>query len=499
MRSAVVLGGSYAGLLAARVLSDHADEVVVLEPDDFRNGDARRGAPHRDQLHALLAMGHTQLERWFPGVTDELVAGGACLGTGRAIQYYVDGMRRPDVPDARMLGASRPFVEDLMRRRVRALPNVTMRVGRARDLRFTGTRVSGVNYTTASDATAGDHWLDADLVVDAMGRSSRLGTWLMKHGWDQAPCTRMKVDLGYATAHFRRGNELPDTVVAHASPGPATAYDYRKASIEPAAITALEGNRWGVVLAAYTDYRPGTDPHEFTERMINSVAPIREVAEKCAMVSEVSTFHFRESQRRDFTALNRFPGGLVAIGDAVASVNPIYGQGLTVAALEASALSAYLRTGTSPHAAAWGYFRRAAVIVNAAWRLSATADLAQPHVADHRPRGYRMTRWAGDKLLEASVLDPTVNAAFMNVMHMREHPRLLSQPRILLAAARALADRARQRRTTPDSTRAPRKQTHSAPASNYGAPALHNALSFWSEPNFTGKPHRAEGGSEDPG
>ncbi|WP_406301222.1 hypothetical protein OHA61_01045 [Streptomyces sp. NBC_00885] len=448
MRSAVVLGGSVAGLITARVLSDHAEEVVVLEPDGLIDEGAGRGAPHRHQLHALLAMGHTQIERWFPGITRELVHGGAHLGTGTAIQYYVDGVLRPNVPDAHMLGATRPFVEDHLRRRVLALPNVTITTARARDLIFSGTRVSGVRFSSTADNSPSpdpDGELEADLVVDAMGRSSRLGKWLLKHGWEQAPFERMTVDLGYATAHFRRGDELPETVVAHASPGPASGYQYREAVTEPAAVTALEGNRWGVVLAGYTDYRPGCDPDEFKARMRRSVAPIREIAEKCELDSPIGTFHFRESLRRDFTGLSRFPGGLIAVGDAVASVNPIYGQGLTVAALQASALSAYLRTGASPHAAAWGYFRRAGVIVNAAWQLSATADLAQHHVAGHRPRGYRLTRWVGDKITEASVIDPVVNQAFMDVVHMRKRPKALSHPSVLLATALALSSRALKR------------------------------------------------------
>ncbi|MEV6400917.1 hypothetical protein AB0M39_40100 [Streptomyces sp. NPDC051907] len=445
MRSAVVLGGSFAGLLTARVLSDHAEDVVVLEPDGALDEGAGRGAPHRSQLHALLAMGHTQLERWFPGITQELLDSGAHVGAGAAVQYYVDGVLKVDVPDSRLLGATRLLIEGAVRRRVLKLPNVSIRAGRAHDLLFSGARVSGVRFSsTAIDGSASaapDGELTADLVVDAMGRSTRLGAWLQSHGWDQAPVDRMRLDLGYATAHFHRGDELPDTVVAHSSPGPASGYRYKGAVSEPAAVTALEGDRWGVVLAGYKDYRPGTDPEEFKARMLRSVAPVREIAERCELAGEIGAFHFRESLRRRYTDLSRFPGGLIVVGDAVASVNPIYGQGLTVAALQASSLSAYLRTGVSPHVAAWGYFRRAGVVVDAAWQLSATADLAQPHVVARRPRGYQLTRWIGDKIIEAAVVDPVVNQAFMNVVHMRAHPKTLSHPRVLLATARALASR----------------------------------------------------------
>ncbi|MCZ1010277.1 FAD-dependent oxidoreductase [Streptomyces lydicus] len=440
MKRAVVLGGSIAGLYAARVLSEHADDVVILEADDLGEDGTGRGAPHRQQLHALLSMGHAHLERWFPGITGELVAGGARLGTGPEVQFYVDGALKAQVPDLRMLGATRPFIESRVRRRVTALPQVRVVQGRAEDLRFSAGRVCGVRYSTAEETSphAGRlDELDADLVVDAMGRSSRLGTWLLRSGWDQAPLHRMRVDLGYATALFPRGDELPSTVVAHASPGPASGY--QPTLSEPGAMVAVEDNRWMVVLVGYTDHRPGRDPAEFLARMRRCVPPLREVADRCTLLGDVHTFPFQESRRRDFTRLRRFPGGLVAVGDSVASVNPIYGQGLTLAALQASCLSAYLRAGSPPHDPAWEYFRRAAVVVDAAWQVSATADLAQPHVQGPYPRGYRLARWAGDKIAAASVLDSGVNQAFMDVVHMRRHPKTLTHPRVLARTARVLA------------------------------------------------------------
>ncbi|MEU8685038.1 hypothetical protein [Streptomyces sp. NPDC048611] len=442
MKRAVVLGGSIAGLYAARVLSDHADEVVVLEADDLGEDGTGRGAPQRQQLHALLSMGHTHLERWFPGITGELVAGGARLGTGPEVQFYVDGVLKAPVPELRMLGASRPFIESRVRRRVMALPRVRFLHGRAHDLLFGDGRVRGVRYSAADgppDTEGPPSELDADLVVDAMGRASRLGTWLLRAGWEQPPQRRMRIDLGYATAVFRRGDELPGTVVAHASPGPASGY--QPTLSEPGAMVAVEDDRWMVVLAGYTDHRPGRDPADFLARMRRCVTPLHEVADRCALLGDIQTFHFPESRRRDVTRLRRFPGGLVAVGDSLASVNPIYGQGLTLAALQASCLSAYLRAGAAPHAPAWDYFRRAAVVVDAAWQLSATADLAQPHVNGPYPRGYRFARWAVDKLTEASVLDSGVNQAFMDVVHMRRHPKALTRPQVLARAARVLATR----------------------------------------------------------
>ncbi|MGW1597306.1 NAD(P)/FAD-dependent oxidoreductase [Streptomyces sp. NPDC002343] len=439
MRRAIVMGGSFAGLLAARVLADHAEEVVVVDPDGADG--SGQGAPHRRQLHALLSMGHAQLDRRLPGITAELVAGGAQVGRGPQVRYYVDGALKACLPDNTLLGATRPFLEEHVRRRVLALPNVTVVPAQARDLLFDGTRVCGIRLLPVADTARPDALaeLTGDLVVDAMGRSSRLGTWLVGHGWDSAPTDRMKVDLGYATAAFTRGDELPGTVVVHASPGPASGYQQHLS--EPGALVAVEGNRWSAVLVGYGDYRPGRDPEAFLRRMRRCVGPLREVADRCRLDGDIETFHFGESRKRDFTRLGRFPGGLIAVGDAVASVNPIYGQGLTLATLAASSLSVHLRSGASAHAPAWDYFRRLRVVVNAAWKISAAADLAQPHVTGPYPPGYRLLRWVGDKVVEASVTDRTVNEEFMAVVNMRKHPRVLTSPRLLLRTARVLTSR----------------------------------------------------------
>ncbi|MFE7600346.1 FAD-dependent oxidoreductase [Streptomyces sp. NPDC057494] len=440
MKRAVVLGGSFAGLLAARVLSDFADEVVVVEPDALdEDGDATGpGAPHRRQLHALLAMGHTQIERFFPGVTREMVDEGARLGRGDEVRFYVDGALKAPVADVSMLGASRPFIEAHVRRRVMALDNVRPERATGKGLLLEGGRAVGARLASAGTTeTEGiEYDIRADLVVDAMGRSSRLGTWLAAEGWGQAPVDRMRVDLGYATARFTRGSELPDTVIAHSTPGPAS--DYQPALCEPGALAAAEDGTWSVVLAGYAGHRPGRDRQEFLARMRRCVAPLREVAERCEMIGEVEPFHFRESRRRRFTDLTDFPGGLVVLGDAMATVNPVYGQGLTLATLQASSLHVHLRNGASPHDPAWGYFRRAGVVVDAAWQLSTTADLAQPHVTGPYPRGYRFLRWAGDRITTASVRDSQVNQTYLDVVHMREHPKALTGPRVLARTARVL-------------------------------------------------------------
>ncbi|MGW9452545.1 NAD(P)/FAD-dependent oxidoreductase [Streptomyces sp. NPDC055632] len=444
MKRAVVMGGSYAGLFAARVLSDHAEDVVVVEPDVMGPDGLGRRVPQRHQLHALLSMGHTQLERWFPGITDDLVKGGALLGEGEDVRFYLDGRLKAPVPGARMLGATRPFLENHLRRRVEGLAHVRFVRARATDLVLRNGRVAGV--TTAapeSGDAAGDgsgdgsgETIDADFAVDAMGRNSPLEDWLVRHGWDRAPVDSMRIDLGYATALFHRGDELGGTVVAHSSPGPASGY--LPTVTEPGALAAVEGDRWSVVLAGYADHRPGPDPEEFLRRMRRCVDPIRTVADASTMIGGVRTYRFVESRRRTHSRLDRFPGGLVVVGDALASVNPVYGQGLTLSALAANALGAHLRSTPSPQLPARNYFRLAEAVVEGAWQLSTAADLAQPHVTGPYPRGHRARKWVADRLTEASVLDSAVNARYMGVVNMELPPKALTDVRFLARAARVL-------------------------------------------------------------
>ncbi len=451
MRTAVVLGGSVAGLLAARVLSDHAESVVIVEPDRLSPaahdapGEARPGVPQGVQLHVLLEMGRLQLDRWFPGMSAELLADGAVLCEGMATHQYTDGRRRVLLPGHDLISSTRPFLETRLLRRVLARENVSVLRGRADGLRFgTDARHPGVRGVHlrphgGDGGPAGRECLAADLVVDATGRASRVGVWLRQAGWPAPALERMPIDLGYATARFARGAELPGVRAVTVVAGPRPAGQPQP---DTAAMAEVEDDRWMVVLAGYADRRPGTDPVEFRARCAaTGIAPLREVTERQEMLGPVLVHRAPDSRRRDFLGLRRFPAGLVVVGDAVASFNPVYAQGMTSAALHASCLSAYLRSGAPVDRPARGYFERLRVVVDAAWNLSALPDLAQPHVDGPYPGGYRAARWYGALLERATTTDAEVNRRFLDVINMREHPRALARPSTAWRVARAALTR----------------------------------------------------------
>ncbi|MEJ8632419.1 FAD-dependent monooxygenase [Streptomyces sp. MS2.AVA.5] len=423
--------------------SDHFQEVTILESDDLEApGSERRGVPQAPQLHALLHMGRIQTDKWFPGLSEELLAAGAVLGADEQLCQYADGVRKIPVPGYELIGATRPLIEAHIRRRALSIGNVRLLRGRGCGLVFDDPRepdrVSGIRYEPRNGPSGSNssHVLHADLVVDATGRNSRMGDWLEKQGW-QAPQTEtMDIDLGYATALFRRGEELPEIKVAHSLVSSDAA---NGAQPDTGAMAEVEGRRWMVVIANYASRRPTRDAAEFLQRCKElQAAPFGEVAAQCELLSDISTYRMIDSRRTRYEELERLPGGLVVAGDAVASFNPVYGQGMTSAALHASCLARHLERCASPHEPARGYFRDVTEFVDAAWQVSTMRDLSQPHVNGPYPRGYRIAKRVGRLISEATVTDAEVNKRFLSVAHMLQHPRTLRRPSFLLRVVKAL-------------------------------------------------------------
>ncbi|WP_413800175.1 NAD(P)/FAD-dependent oxidoreductase [Streptomyces iranensis] len=437
MRRAAVLGGSIAGLLAARVLSDHADEVVVLERDDvavsgeFGSGQGPRpGVPQGTQMHALLDAGRRRIDHWFPGFSTELVAGGAALAdTGTDVHSYLEGSLKVLVGGVEMVSATRPFLETHLRRRVLALDNLSQVNGRVQGLAFTGDRVNGVRYAGA----AGDDVLSADLVVDATGRASRIAAWLREGGWPEPEMRRVHVDLGYATALFRHPEGPHGVTLAQSL---ATLPDGR---LRLGTLGRVEGDRWIVLVAGYSEDRPGRSVEGFLRRCKEDpAAPFRQLAEDGEPIGEPVTYRHPDNRRRDFHLLDRFPAGLIAVGDTLASFNPIYGQGMSSATMHASCLATYLESGQSLRDPAWSYFKQVRAVVDDAWQTSVLNDLKLPHVTGPRPRGFKVASQLSDLIVKASVTDPVIHRRFLQVAHMLSPAKTLMRPGTLLRAAWAV-------------------------------------------------------------
>ena len=436
MRRAIVLGASMAGLMAARVLSDHADEVLLIERDASEESTLPRpGVPQGSQVHALLPAGHAQLDRWFPGFTEDAIAAGAQNPPPETIRNYVNGELRPFPPQDALgmsLVSTRPFLESLVRRRTLQIPNIRLIHGRADGIEFTGNRVTGVRYQPPGPTDTPLVTEGADLVVDATGRSSRLSDWLGAAGWPQSTMRRMGIKLNYASALFKRDPKVSDIGISIAQNQPGGGQPPRQGGV-----LAVEDGRWLVLVAGYADDRPTRDLEDFRKRCREDFPPaFGQIADHGELIGDVITYHQADSRRRDYDDLERIPAGLIVAGDAVASFNPVYGQGMTSATLHASCLSAYLRSGAPLDQPARAYFDDVRVVVDAAWQVSTFADLALPHVDGPYPRGYRLTKWFSGLIYQATARDPRINLQFNRVTTMLDHPSALARPETLLRALR---------------------------------------------------------------
>ncbi|MBL8212274.1 MAG: hypothetical protein JNK87_16275 [Bryobacterales bacterium] len=442
MHHAIVIGGSMSGLLCARVLCDHYRSVTLLERDTFPEGiENRRSVPQGRHAHGLLAGGREALERLFPGFGNDLVAAGALRGdiAGETRWFVNGGSLYRSCSEMQGIVASRACIETIVRRRVLAIPNLTVRQGAAVDgLLRDGTpaRVAGVRI--------GGERLEAELVVDATGRGSHSGPWLEAMGYSRPREERVEVGVAYTTRHFRRTPE--DLDGDRAAILPATPEGKRGG-----VMLAQEGGRWVVTLIGYFGNAAPSDLAGFVAYARSLPSPdIYDVIRNAEPLDEPAVARFSASLRRRYDKLARFPAGYLVVGDALCSFNPIYGQGMSVAALEAVALGEALRLGRADLARR--FFGRAAKLVDVPWGIAVGNDLRMKETVGPRTPGVRFINWYIDKLHRAAHHDAETTLAFHRVSNLLAPPETLFHPRIV---ARVLSGNLRRRpaATTPAAVR----------------------------------------------
>ena len=422
---AVVIGASMGGLLAARVLADAFDEVVVLERDSFPpRGEHRKGVPQGRHTHALLPRGRDALDELYPRLSEELVAEGAPLAAPHQARRFIAGGYYCRFPSPlRSLLVSRPLLEAHVRARTLALPNVCAREGMdVRGLATAGEVVAGVRVAPHDPPDLPPETLDADLVVDASGRGSRAPAWLEAMGYAAPEEERVEIGLGYASRLYRREpHHLGGDQVLMVTPVPGCP----RGSVS----LAQEGDRWIVTLLGYRGDHPPADDRGFTEFARTLAAPdVHELISEAEPLCDPVPAKFPANQRRYYERLVHFPRGLLVFGDAVCSFNPMYGQGMTVAALQALALRACLAGGGPPPPRR--FFAAAARAVEAPWLLTVGNDRRFVEPAAARSAGTRFVQWYVGKLHVAARKDPVAAQAFIRVTGLLDPPPSMLRPRV---------------------------------------------------------------------
>jgi len=434
---AVVMGASMAGLLAARVLADRYGQVTVIDRDELPETPLhRRGVPHGRHIHALAARGQQVLEELFPGLTAELIADGAPAGDMLTdARFYLSGHRLARARSGLMLlCASRPFLEAHVRARVRALPNLTL-LDRRDVVGLTttpdGHRVTGARVLRRADGSA-EELVGADLVIDATGRGSRAPTWLDALGYPRPEREQVRIGLEYATRTYRLPPGALDGQLAILDAGTPTLP-------RTGALQRLEGGRLMLTLAGILGDTPPTDPDGYLEYARSLRFPdIYDAVRNAEPLDDPIGFRFPASVRHRYELSDRFPAGFLAVGDAVCSFNPIYGQGMSVAALEALTLRRHLARGIEPEPRRW--FRDLARVVAVPWDMSAGGDLLFPGVPGHRTLKIRLLGGYLTRLHAAATADPYLATAFMRVAGLVAPPPSLLAPGIILRVVRAGRD-----------------------------------------------------------
>ncbi len=416
---AIVMGGSMAGLLATRVLSDFYRRVTLIERDVLPTSVShRRGVPQGRHTHGLLASGGRVLEDLFPGISSALVRDGAISGDiSLNSRWFFEGacLKRVDSGLTALL-MTRPMVEAAVRDRVLGLGNVCVRDNAAvRSLMASGDRVNGV--------AIGEEVIAADLVVDATGRGSHTPQWLENMGFPRPAEESVQVAVGYATRFFRRER-------LHLGGDTAVIIPPTPTGKRGGVMLAQEGDRWTVTLIAHFGNYPPEELAGFVDYARTLPAPyIHEVVSQAEPLGEPASARFPASVRRRYEAVARFPEGYLVIGDAMCSFNPIYGQGMSVSALEAVALQKCLALGVSNLAGR--FFATAAKVVDIPWGIAVGNDLRMKEAVGKRTAGLRFINWYMSKLHKAAHTDEVPALAFHRVGNLLAPPESIMHPRVM--------------------------------------------------------------------
>ena len=381
--TAVVVGGGMGGLFAARVLSDHFGEVVVLDRDHEPTADARGAVPQGHHFHVLLPGGLDAMSEWFPGFVDDLVEAGSIeMQLGRDFYAYTAQGKsysiQSHVPEPVDMGAptyvqTRPQLEHCVRRRVASLPNVRFEYRTIVEgpLVVDG-RVAGVELRDADPVTA-------DLVVDASGRNSCTTQWLPDLGFETAPETYVNCDVTYASVvcEPRDWDAFEGVVFFVMPPGGGDT------NARFGAVVKLPEGKWLINLGGrYGDVAP-TDWAGFWDFGRSLIHPaLGDMIDTVEPLTDVKTYRMRRAVRHHYEQVERFPEGLVPVGDSVCFFNPTHGQGMSAAAGQVRGLQAVLddraTSGRGLDGLALEFFPVAAEWVRGPWILAAMSDFQNP-------------------------------------------------------------------------------------------------------------------------
>ncbi|MCU4823294.1 FAD dependent oxidoreductase [Bacillus cereus] len=371
---ALVIGAGIAGLLTARVLSSYFETVIVVEKDELPQKPSERpGTPQDFHPHRVLPRGEIIMNRFFPGYVDDLLNLGAHnVKNDKMIRFSPYGALEL-VIERKGAASSRALLEWTIRQRVQEIPNLHFYSKQA----VTGLlassdhkRVIGI-HIQERDELKTKRTVLTDLVVDTCGRQSKLNKWLTSMGYEVPEPERIKVNFGYSTRYYKVPSYIKEKLSAISEGDPAK-------NVGAVGLLYIEDNiAQALLFVAGGMHYPPTNSKEYEKELDSLVTPMmRELIKELEPISVPRGFRAQESIRQHFEQMENWPSGLLVLGDAFCNFDPIYGQGMTVAAIEAEMLDACLKEN-STHKPGFErkVLQRMQQAIEPAWWLSSIADL----------------------------------------------------------------------------------------------------------------------------
>ncbi|MCU0553093.1 MAG: monooxygenase [Leptolyngbya sp. Prado105] len=418
---AIVIGGSIAGLLAARVLSEYFERVTIVDRDQLPlTAEPRRGVPQSVQPHVLYAKGYQILEALFPGIGEALSHAGAVpFDWGQDFLYFQAGHWTPTTETPvgmKSYTCTRPLLESTIRQQVSHIPNVEFLPGqRVIGLLLKGSEIKGIKLAQRE--------LSAQLVVDASGRSTQTPQWLQDLGFTPPPVTVIDPRLGYATRRYRIPNP-PSCKILLISQEPP----HQK---RLGYLAQVENDQWIATLGGYGQDYPPIEHSGFLEFAQSLADPMfYQAIAQAEPTSEIRAHRATMNRLYHYERIE-MPAGLIAIGDSVCALCPVYGQGMTVSGLSALVLQRWLAKSKSAN------FQKQLAQSNVfPWSLATGFDSKFPTTKGAiAPNPIaKLFQAYTNRLTEIAQNDIEVHLQFLQMAHMLKSPNVLFHPKLILKA-----------------------------------------------------------------
>lgn len=425
---AIVIGGSIAGLLSARVLTDYFDRVIIIDRDELpKVPQARRGVPQSVQPHVLFTKGYRILGEFFPGIAEKLQNNGALtVDWAREFRHFVEGWglvaKQPS--DIVSVTCSRYLLEWTIRQELLKLPRIEI---------LEQSKVARLVYDVETNRVQGvqlhsKEQIDGNLIVDASGRGSQAPQWLEQIGHTPAPETVVNPFLGYATRRYKLPDIQPDwkVMLISQSPPKNTRLGY---------LARIENGELIATLGGYGKDFPPLDNKGFLEFAKSLAQPdFYQAIAPCTPTSPIYAHRATANRLRDYDKIE-LPTGFIALGDAVCALCPVYGQGMTIAALGAKTLQAWLDKSSPGKLDNNGFQKQLTKNNSFHWMLATSQDSRFPTTiggkqskegtVDKLMKGYM------NKLISKSASEPKLRLMFLEVAHLLRSPLYLYHPAVI--------------------------------------------------------------------